>query len=83
MALNLQYNFILNQKYYFNGIFSRKIYQYLINWLICHFCHLPEKGRYRFIEKCFSIFENIPQKACKFSVPTRLCGNYIANIAIN
>ena len=69
---------------YLNGIFSPQIYQYLINWLICQFCHLPEKCKYCFIGIFFTIFENILVKPTKFPFQrriTRPCSVCIAKMA--
>ena len=51
---------------------------------VCHFCHLPEKCNYCFIEALFIVFENIPVKPTKFPFQcriTRLCSVYIAKMA--
>ena len=45
--------------------FHIKFTKSLINWLICYFCHLPEKCKYCSIGTFFTIFENIPKKPAK------------------
>ena len=47
------------------------------------FCHLPEKGKLRFIDTFFTIFENIPLKSIKSPFHcriTHLCSDYTAKM---
>ena len=65
--------------------FHLKFTKSLINWLFCHFCHLPEKCKYCLIGTFFTIFENIPEKPTKFSFHprmTRLCSAHTAKMAV-
>ena len=64
--------------------FYFKFTNYLVNWLICHFCHLPEKCKYSFLGTFFTIFESIPEKPTKFPFHpriTQLCSDYTAKMA--
>ena len=65
--------------------FPLKFTKIVINWLICHFWHLPEKCKYCFIETFFTIFENIPEMPTKFPFhppTTCLCSVHIAKMAV-
>ena len=58
-------------------IFWHQTYQYLVNWLICRFCHKPEKCNLCFITWFLTIFIIILEKPTKFPFDrhiTHLCG---------